>query len=129
MTEVHDLVPVTRQQLDAIERAGGKDSFAYKRLREQYEAWQGYLARNKAEGETIRQRREAERAAAIAERQAAAQAQRAAEAAAARAVLERELKRAFFTTNPSATDADWARFGPQLIDAELVRRTVARFGL
>jgi hypothetical protein len=112
---------VTADELDRVERLGGKDSYAYKHLSEQRDEYVKWEAERDREEARLRQERESRQAAEAKTRADAREAQRAAE----EAEIREALRRRFFAANPSASAADYERLADQLYDAELVRRAEA----
>ncbi len=94
-------------------------SSACDRAKEQAAAWEGYLAQRKAENGRIRAEREARQAEEAKTRADAREQEREAEADA----LKAEIRRTFFSANPSASGEDFARLAQRLYDDALVERT------
>jgi hypothetical protein len=109
---------VTQDELDRMERMGGKDSSAYQRLAEQRREWVAWEKERDAEGARLRAAREAKQAEAAKERADAREAER----AAAMDALKAQQRSRFFAANPEASEADYQRVEGRMLDDELVRR-------
>jgi len=94
-------------------------SSACDRAKEQAAAWEGYLAQRNVENDRLRAAREARQAADAKARADAREQERLAVAEA----LKAEIRRTFFSANPSASDEDFARLAQRLYDDALVERT------
>jgi hypothetical protein len=109
---------VTQDELDRMERMGGKDSSAYQRLAEQRREWVAWEKERDAEGARLRAAREAKQAEAAKERADAREAER----AAAMDALKAQVRSRFFAANPEASEVDYQRVEGRMLDDELIRR-------
>jgi hypothetical protein len=109
-------IRATRDELALVERAGGTDSIAFQRVKEQVEAWEAHLTANKTEDDRLRAEHERKLAAVDRERDAAREVER----AAAEAQLREDIRAAFFAGSPSVTNAEFEALYPRLREERLL---------